>query len=182
LELAGAFFPKWSCEDVIRQRTVIFGRNGCGKSTLVHHLRSASQPDSVVKVETDLELLVSNADYVRENLAGVSTGAGLSSALFVTGSINVEIESNFEAATELRDRLDRLTLIASKTLNSRQKVLKQAQDEARDQVRSLSTGFGAIVAATAENKLREASACSSGEDLDDRWNWPTIRSSLVTHS
>lgn len=174
----GAFYPEWSCEDVIRKRTVIFGRNGCGKSTLVRHLRTASHPDSAVKAETDLEILVFNADYVRENLAGVSTGTGLSSALFVTGSVNVEIESDFDAAAKRKDRIDRLTSIASKMHSSRKKVLKQALEAARDQVRPLAGEFGAMQAPTAEDKLRKADACTNGEDQEDRQVLATTLASI----
>lgn len=164
----GGFYRSWSCEEVLKRRTVVFGRNGSGKSTLVRHLRNANPSGSVIKAETDLEILVFNAEYVDEHLGGVFTGSGLSSALFVTGEVNVEIEAELKAATERRNRLDRLAFQASRILRSRQRVMKKALDTARDHVRALPGESGSMQAPKAEERLRKADPCSDDDDSKDR--------------
>ncbi|MCP4963599.1 MAG: AAA family ATPase [Actinomycetia bacterium] len=168
----GGFYQGWSCGGLIKKRTVIFGRNGSGKTTLVRHLRDEHHSEftsaAAVTANTDLDVLVFNDDYVRENLGRVFTGSGLSSALFVTGSLNVEIEAEIDAATQRRDRVTGLVTQASRIFRHRGLVLKTAEDNARDAVRALPGESGAMTGATAIGRLRQANPCSDGDDVKDR--------------
>lgn len=178
----GGFFQRWSRKGLIKKRTVIFGRNGSGKSTLVRHLRDKHHPESTsattTTTETDLDILVFNEDYVHENLGGVFTGSGLSSALFVTGSVNVEIEAQIDAATRRKARVARLVAKARAIHKRRNQLLKTAHDTARDAVRELPGESGAMKAATAEKTLRDANPCTDGDEATDRRLLTTDQASI----
>lgn len=165
----GGFYRSWTCEPIIRQRTVVFGRNGCGKSTPVRHLAAANEPppELTIEAQTDLDILAFNGDYVRENVGPVFTGTGLSSALFVTGSENREIEGELEMATQRRARVDRVLLRASQLLAARNKSKKTALDAARDHVRALPGERGAMNSASAEARLRQFDPFVDDDDDDE---------------
>ncbi len=176
----GGFFEGWRCSGLIKKRTVIFGRNGSGKSTLVRHLRgkhhSESTSSAAVAAETDLDVLVFNEDYVRENLGGVFEGSALSPALFVTGSVNVETEAKIEKATQTGHRLTEEISKAKEETGERKKAYDDACINARDGVRALQKSFSNITRVTAENELRGAEPSSAGDDANDRevlWRDPS---------
>lgn len=161
------YYQHWSCNDVLRERTVVFGRNGSGKSTLVRNLATAGEPNSAITAETDLEVLVFNKDYIDSHVGGVFTGESLSTALFVTGAMNVELEANIEAEVGRRDHLDAQLAEARKQESQHESLLKAAMKAAQAPVQEV-TGEHRIHPKTAEKYLDRATPCSGGDDLTDR--------------
>lgn len=149
------YLEDWSAENLLRRQTVIFGRNGSGKSSIATALREASaDPDSsglrftledgkstealsARELAQRLSFYVFDKEYIRRNLGPAFDGTGLSTALFVLGEPNVELEKGLAEIQQRQEHVDDLVTRARNLQIQRDKSLKTANEVIRERVRDL---------------------------------------------